>query len=240
MIKNINENNNIFDACKFPFNKRNFVETFFVFLFSFMFSFIHLIGNMISFAIRISYAVKLYRIKTNLIKEEDESSFEYVVDLIKFQLWFFVPILIISIICLILLKLSLLHLIILLLALPLILRISFLSSIILDIVFIFFGFGLFINFAINRKANLKIAFNILKKNAITIFLCFLPFLLYSIVIFIFIYKSDILELIGKIYNYFPIVILLNWFKYYLFLIGIILFANITPIKEQDLEKYNLP
>lgn len=220
----------------YPFNKENVTETFFSFIISLLLSFIPIIGNMVSFAIRLSYAVKLYRIKTNIIKSNEESFLESAFDIFKFQLWIYIPFVVFLFIVLIILGKSIVPAILVsLLAFAVIFKSLIVSYLIVDVIFVLLGFGLFVNYSIDRKINFKIGIYIVKKYFLKILLCFLPFILLSVIMLLIVSSIDMNILPQQIQNNIHWFIVFNFVKYYLFLIGITSLATSIPFQKQNLE-----
>lgn len=209
----------------FLFSKKNISEFFLTFIASQIFSFIPVIGNMLSFAIRTSYAVKLYRIKSNIIKADEESSFESILDILKFQLWIYIPLIVVAFIMIMLKYFIPFILFVLIFKSPVMLYL------ILDVVFIILGFGLFVNYSLNKNIKLKIALNIVKEHFGKILFCFLPFVIWTGVMFLFVSLTNIDDIPELIHNNIPW-LTFNFIKYYLFLIGVISLAKEITLQKE--------
>lgn len=201
----------ILSAIIYPINKP---DTYITFFFTQIIDLIPIIGNILSFVLRMVYSIVLYRRKSKMILPE---AYSKTLCNWNFKFLIYIPTLGLNLVVALLLICHVYT--------PLMIKITVITEHIIDIVFVIFGFGFFVNYTMKEIINLKISINISGKYFFQIILYFLPFIIYSGITLYYVIPMDAAILPNLIWNNIAWIIGYNFVKYYLFLIAIISLAD---------------
>jgi len=231
-----------FDIFCFPFAKERLFETILVFIISLILFFIPVLGPMLSFAIIVSYALKICRIKAMLAQDDNKSTFFYFFKQLFVLQLCLIPLFIILYfglgICMYVFyfKAMLYMLLAIAVGIDYFLKILIILSLVLDNIVLFLFSGFLIDLAISKKTNIKESFNTFKHHSCEFLRCQIPFIIISFLIIAYILPNTSLALRNfhnLLFLNLSIISLLFFAKYYAILLCFSFLAYVLPVKKLE-------